>query len=341
MIALLLLLAPQAADLDVALDAMAAVRPDNAAGYAAARDRVLAFGRDAIPALQARGAADQWTAAGWVRALAAESCRLRLADPGLAAAVDRPAGLDPAQYRQFRLPEPICNAELARRGSAAVPLLLERWRWTFAEHPFSAGDAGEKEREALRSAILQQGDARARHFLAEVLGTAGLPDSWRGQAAVSLGMAGGTGALPILTRTLDDRAQPVAVREACARGLGRVADPAALDAIRSRLGEADVRRSLLQALGLLGSAWGWDARGAARAPTADLVRRGCADALMGALRQAPEESAAIGTALSMTAWPDSLGAVEALASDATATAAQRAAAGAVLPGLKQSLARRT
>src|SRR5687767_5475560 len=88
-------------DLDSALDKLAAVSPGDAAAYAAARDKVLAFGKDAVPALAERGAPDRWTEAGWIRALAAESCRIRLANPELAGAVDRPEGLDPANYRRF------------------------------------------------------------------------------------------------------------------------------------------------------------------------------------------------------------------------------------------------
>jgi len=184
-------------------------------------------------------------------------------------------------------------------------------------------------------------DARARHFLAETLRSATLPDSWRQEAAVSLGMAGGLAALPKLTGILDDGAQPAAVREACARALGRIADPAALDAIRTRFEvEKDVqtRRSFLDGLGILGSAWGWRARGKAEAATADRIRAGCADLLVQALRQAPEESESIGRALAMTAWPASLKAVESLSADGPAEV--RAAASSILPGLRLALSRR-
>ena len=333
--------------LDAALDALAAVKPGDATAYAAAREKVLAFGKDAIPGLAERGAADRWTEAGWVRAMAAEACRLRLADPELAAAVDRPDGLDPAHYRLFRTGEPMILPAFARRGANAVPLLLERWRWTFDGHPFSVGDAGEKERETLRYAILalpgQVPDARARHFLAEVLSTAGLRDAWRRDAAVSLGQTGGTAALPRLTAILDDAAQPAAVREGCARALGRIADASALDAIRSRLAgekDAQVRRSLLHGLGILGSAWGWQSRGKDVAALADAVRAGCAETLVDALKSHPEESETIGTALSMTKWAASLKSVEALAVDATTSPEVRSAATSILPALKQALSRK-
>ena len=145
------LLVQNPSGVDEALDALASVKPGDAAAYVAAREKVLAFGKDA---LADRGAADRWTEAGWVRAMAAEACRLRLADPELAAAVDRLEGLDPATYRKFRKPEPTILPSLARRGADAVPLLIERWRWTFEVHPFSEGEAGDKERETLRNAIL-------------------------------------------------------------------------------------------------------------------------------------------------------------------------------------------
>jgi len=339
------LLAQVSTDLDAALDALAAVKPGDGAAYETARERVLAFGKIAIPALAERAAPDRWTEAGWVRAT--EACRLRLAQPELAEAVDRPAGLDPTKYRLFRRPEPMCLPELAHRGADAVPLLLERWRWTFDRHGFSEGEAGDREREVFRRAILaapgRAADARARHFLAETLGSATLADGWRQEAAVSLGMTGGLAALPKITAVLDDGSQPAAVREACARALGRIADPAALDAIRARIeAEKDVqtRRSFFDGLGILGSAWGWRSRGKASAATADRVRAGCADLLVQMLRQAPEESESIGRALGMTAWPASLKAVEALAADGSASAEARTAASAILPGLRKTLSRR-
>jgi hypothetical protein len=349
MIAALLaaLLVQGSSDLDAALDALAAVKPGDHAAYAAAREKVLSIGKDAIPGLAARGAPERWTETGWVRAMAAEACRLRLADPELAAAVDHPEGLDPVRYRRTRLGEPMALASLSRLGANAVPLLLERWRWTFEASPYSEGAAGDKEREAFRNAILalpgQVPDARARHFLAEVLSNAASRDGWRRDAAVSLGQTGGTAALPRLTGILDDATQPAAVREACARALGRIADASALDAIRARLAgekDAQVRRSYLHGLGILGSAWGWEARGKDAGALADTVRAGCAETLLDSLKSHPEESETIGTALSMTRWAPSLKAVEGLASDATASADVRAAASKILPNLRLAMSRR-
>jgi hypothetical protein len=334
-------------NLDAALDKLASVSPGDGVAYAAARDKVLAFGKDAIPALAERGAPDRWTEAGWIRALAAESCRIRLAEPELAGAVDRPEGLDPATYRLFRKPGPMILPALTRRGADAVPLLIERWRWTFGALSFSEGAAGDRERETLRGAILalpgNVSDARARFFLADVLATAGLSDSWRGDAAVSLGIVGGVQALAKITACLDDGAQPAGTREACGRALGRIADPSALDAIRSRLPtekDARVRRSYLTGLGILGSSWGWASRGKGVAAMADAVRAGCAEALVDAIRRHPEESETLGTALSLTAWPASLKSVESLASEGGASSEVRTAASAILPVLKRALSRR-
>ena len=341
----LLIQAP--ADLDKAVDALAAVKPGDAAAYEAAREKVLAFGKDAIPALAERGAPDRWTEAGWVRALAAEACRLRLANPELAAAVDRPEGLDPAVYRRFRKPEPMILPSLARRGADAVPLLVERWRWTFDRQAWSAAEAGELERATLRNAILTMpgsvADPRARHFLAEVLATAVGRDAWRGDAAVSLGMVGGTAALPRLTGILDDATQPPGVREACARALGRIADLAALEAVRARLdGEKDaqVRRSYLHGLGILGSSWAWESRGKEVAALADAVRAGCAETLVDSLKRHPAESETIGRSLGMTGWSASLKAVESLAVDSAVSAEVRKAAESILPTLRQALSRK-
>ncbi len=343
-IILLALLIQSPTDVDAALDRLAAVRPGDSASYVAAREKVLAFGKDA---LAARGAADRWTEAGWVRAMAAEACRLSLADPDLAAAVDRPEGLDPAKYRLFRTGEPMILPALARRGADAVPLLIERWRWTFELNPYSDGASGEKERETLRYAILtlpgQVADARARHFLADVLGSKDNRDAWRRDAAPSLAATGGTAVLPRLTAILDDAAQPPAVREACARALGRIADMAALDAVRARLADekdAQVRRSYLHGLGLLGSSWAWESRGKNLAPLADAVRAGCAEALVESLKRSPADSETIGIALSMVKWAASLKSVESLATDSTASADVRAAAESILPSLRQALTRK-
>ena len=335
------------AGLDAALDRAAAVKPGDGAAYVAARDAVLAFGKDAIAALAVRGAADRWTEAGWIRALVAESCRIRLADPELAAEVDKLEGLDPERYRLFRHGRPTVMPALARRGASAVPLLIERWRWTFDLRPYSEGAAGALERQTLRNAILslpgQAADPRARHFLADVLGATGLPDASRADAAVSFASTAGVAALPRLTAILDDPTQSAGVREACARGLGRIPDIVALDAIRKRL-EAEkavqVRRSYLAGLGLLGSKWGWEARGPQSASLAEAIRRGCAEALVGAIRAYPEESETVGLALSLTAWEPSLAAVEALAGDAGASPEARAAAAQVAPALRKSLSRK-
>jgi hypothetical protein len=333
------------ATLDGLLDAMAAVPPGDYARYQTERARVLALGADAVPLLKIRGAADQWTATGWVRAMAAESCRIRLESPALAAGADRPRGLDPKEYLMFRRPQPTCAAEMSRMGSAAVPLFIERWRWTFDAFAFSDGEAGGAEREAFRLAILELpgrvADARGRFFLEETLRSAGWPQGWRAAAAVSLGACGGADALVPLQALLGDAAAPVAVREACARGLGRIPDVRALDALRSRLGvegeDLQVIRSTFAGLGWIGSRWGWASRGAAVAAAADTVRKGVAEALVGGLKQFPSESETIGRALALTAWPDSLPAVEALLSDPSP--AVRAAAQSVLDPLRSSLQR--
>jgi len=344
MVTILLALLAQST-VDSSLDAMVAAR--DAASYVAARDRLTALGQDALATLTTRSAADKWTREGWIRALAAEACRLRIAEPELAAAVERPGGLDPRRYHEFRRPEPMIAPELSRLGVAAVPLLLERWRWTFEAYPFSGGEAGQLERTVLRHAILEVpglvGDARARHFLQEIV-RGEHTESWRQQAAVSLGMCAGTEALAVLIQTLDDRKQPASVREACARALGRVPDDAALEALRSRLGAANedptVRRSLIAGLGFLGTAWAWNARGNQLAPKADRIRRGCAEALVEAVRRYPEYSDAISIALSLTAWPESVADVETLASDLNTDAAVRDTARSVLEPLKRAVARR-
>jgi len=327
-------------DVDAALDALAAVKPGEADAYVATRDRVLAFG---AAALKDRGAAGRWTADGWVRAMAAEACRVRLENGELARSVDTPRGLLPAEYAQFKMRAPMCTQELVRAGADGVPLLLERWRWTMTKFAFSEGDAGKREEDCYRHAILfvpgQIADARARHFLSEVLASKDR-EAWRQQAAVSLGQCGGTEALAPLTQTLDAAETP-GLREACARAIGRVPEREALDAIRSRLAtERDdlVRRSLIHGLGILGSSWGWDSRKNVAAGKADEIRKACAEALVDVLSRLPSEQETIGLALGMVAWPDSENAVEALASSSSADV--KDAAAKVLPVLKRALSRR-
>lgn len=320
---MILLLLIQSVDAD--LDAMVAAR--DAAAYTAARDRVVARGRDALPALEA---AATWTVDGWVRAVAAESCRTRITDPALAAAADSPAGLEPAVYERFRRPEPMVVPELRKLGPAVVPLLIERWRWTFEAIPFSGDEAGQIERDAMRHGILQVpgmlADARARGWLENVLRDE-KTESFRQFAAVSLGQCGGS---PLLASILDDRRESDAVREACARAIGHVPEEASLAAIAARLpNEAgQVRASLIEALGILGNVGAWDARGG---PAADGIRRGCAEALVDALARWPGEAPAIGRALSVTAWPQSVAWVEAIDTDA---------ARSVLDTLKPAVERR-
>ena len=306
-----------ASDVDAALDAMAAAKPGDAAEYARARAKILALGNPAIPLLATRGAADRWTAAGWVRPAAAEACRLRLANPTLAGDVDRPAGLDPAVYQKFRSPMPLCLRDLVHRGADTVPLLIERWRWTLPDMKFSDGEAGKAERETFLRAVLETpghvADARARHFLAAVLADAATDVELRHQSAISLGMTGGTDAIVPLTTLLDDARAAERARVGCALGLGRIADVAALDAIRSRLDGAkdqvEILRALLTALGNLGSSWAWESRGRRMAATGDTIRAGCAETLVAWAKARPEEKEVLSRALLMVAWPASVSAL--------------------------------
>jgi hypothetical protein len=277
-----------------------------------------------------------------VRALVAEACRIRLTNSELTGAVDTPRGLDPAVYKTFRRPMPLCAPELVRRGRDTVALLIERWRWTMGAFRFSPGDDGTRELDAFRLSIVmvpgEAGDTRARHFLKSVLSNAVLTASWRQRAAVSLGMCGGIEGLGLLLQRLDEKTESTAVRDACARALGRVPDRTALDAIEARLSamyeDPQVHRSLLCALGLLGSSWGWESRGEALKETAETLRARCNDLLLSALRSEPAEAETIGEALALVAWPSAADSVARLADDSAATPAQRQAAARVLPLLR-------
>lgn len=336
-----------AAALDRAIAAAALVRAGDHGAYVEARAAVLALGEEALPALAERGAGARFTAEEWRRALVAEACRVRLANPELAAQVDAPRGIDPATYRKFRRPEPFCQHDLARLGPDAVPLLLERLLWTLDARPFSKGDAGAKERRALALAALavpgQHADARARHALLDAARDAALPPEWRQQAAVSAAQCGEAEALAPLAALLDDAKQAIEVREGCAWALGRIPTAAAADALLTRLPRtADERlaAALVVGIGILGDRWAWEARGGAAAETARAIRARCAAALVDALRTHPGAREAIGAGLAEVAWPESLAAVRALAASESEPREARAAAAAVLPALEISLARR-
>lgn len=215
--------------------------------------------------------------------------RLRREKPEIAAKVDRPPGLDAANYRQFRNPVPQCLRDLVKIGKDAVPLLLQRWG---RMDELTLSDA---ERDALLEAIVRVpglvGDVRAESFLTGVLNS-DAAESLRGHAAVSLGMIG---AKDPLLPVLDDRKQPKAVRQACARAVGRLTD--SLELIRARLDDDAIWRDLIAALGLLGSSWAWEARGGG-----DEVRKGCHDLLLEQRRRRPEESALVDQSLKMVDW---------------------------------------
>lgn len=326
--------------LDAALDAASAVPAGDTQAYLAARAAVLAFGAPAVAPLEERGAAANWTAQGWPRALVAESCRLRLTQPGLAAALDRPAGLDPENYLRLRNPGPAVLRELSGLGAGAVPLALERRRWLMDEYPWSPGPAGERERDVLRDAVPavaeRYEDPRARHFLRDLVTDGAAPGWERRRAAIALGPCGGPSELAFLTSLVDDPAAAPDVREGAAMGLGGIPDLAAAQALSERLG-GDLDAFLVAALGKLGSSWAWQARGPEAQAAGDAVRLHCAQALVGRLRVAPGIAESIRNALALTASPESLQMLEAVAEDRSESGAVRAAAREALTVVREAM----
>ncbi|MDP6959367.1 MAG: HEAT repeat domain-containing protein, partial [Planctomycetota bacterium] len=221
--------------------------PGDAERFLALRD---SFDSQSLPALREASAPDQWTRENWVEALAAEAVRLRLEEPELTKMLDRPRGLAPEVYETFRKPTPLCLRQFRHIGKKGIPLLMERWRWTFDEYPFSEGDKGEKEKMVFRQAILaaagQTGDQRAQYFLEEILRKTEEDSRWRSEAAISLGMCAGEEALPALLELLDGTS-PLDVKMACARALGRIPTEKALLAIEIRLGNPGIDASLITA----------------------------------------------------------------------------------------------
>lgn len=346
-----LMLAPAAfAGVSEDLDAAAKVRAGDHAAWIKARDKLVGGGDAVLEDLKAAAADKNWTAEGWTRALAAETARLRIQKPDLAKQVDAPRGIDPEFYLKTRLAKPVCQRDFTHMGAEAVPLLVERYRYTLDAKPFSEGEAGNLERETLARALLatpgQAADARARFALAEVLKNNTLPELWRQDAAVSYGQSGGKEAVSLLGMVIDDGKQPQAVRQGCAWALGRVPQTEALEAIRARLGDGRITggetgpamvRALVNGLGVLGSSWAWKARGETEKARAEAIREGCARLLVDTLKNHPAESAQISEALVLTAWNDSLGWLEELAKDKAENL--RAAAAACIAPLKEALAR--
>lgn len=309
------------ANLDAMLDDAAKVKRGESADWITKRDAIVALGEDAVPALREAGKESAWTSDGWVRAMVAEACRLRITNNELAVKADKPRGIDPQWYVKNRMASPTCQQDLNKLGRDAVPLLLERWRFTFDAYPFSEGEAGNRERSAYACAIFYVpgniGDQRARFALEGVLRDVSLTDHWRQVAAVSLGQTGGTDALTILAELYDDAKQQTAVREGCAWAFGRVADIQAAETIESRLTadglSNELRRALLTGVAILGSSWTWKARGVMHKASGDEIREKCARMAFDVLKTSPKDLDMISRALNMTAWEDSLQWVEDLA----------------------------
>ncbi|MCL4729899.1 MAG: hypothetical protein KJ044_05600 [Planctomycetes bacterium] len=353
MLTLAALLAPAlAADLKTDLDAAARAQPGDHAGWVKARDRVIAHGQAALPEVRQAAAPEHWTAEGWMRALVAEVARLRLEKPELARTVDEPRGLDPAFYGITRLGKPYCRREFAQFGVEGVPLLLERWRFSLLARPFSEGEAGVAEKEALATSLLQVpgqvGDTRARFAMLAALRDTTLAANWRQDAAVSYGQTGGEAAIGDLAAILDDARQPLAVREGCAWAIGRVPSATAVEAYRLRLeddrltggenGPALVR-AMLNGVGILGSAWGWKARGADQQEKGDRIRNDCARLLVDTLKRHPAEHALVANGLVLVELKDSLKWLQDLAADTGASPAVKEAALQCSVVLQDALAR--
>ncbi|MBX3459935.1 MAG: hypothetical protein KF696_08210 [Planctomycetes bacterium] len=321
------------------LDKAVEAAPGDHAGWIAVRDKLVAKGDAAVPALAAASADDQWTESGWVRAMAAEAARLRILHPETVAVIDNPPGINPEVYREFRKPAPGCVQELSHPGKEFVPLLLERWHWTLDARPFSKGEAGMAERNALAHALLYvpgfHADTRARFAMLAALKDKALPDAWRRDAAVSYGQTGGVDAIVELCAIIDDAAHPKALRETCCYALGRVADDKAFDAMESRLAnevlaadEAFVR-ALLLGVGTLGSRGGWQARGAMVKEQGERIREKCARLLVMHLESHPALAEHISQQLQSVAYDESLAWVKQLAKEGKTEQAREAAKGMI------------
>lgn len=305
------------------------------------RDKLTAKGEDAVPALAAASGADQWTENGWVRAMAAEAVRLRILHPEPVVTIDSPPGINPEVYGKFRKPAPACVREISDLNKEFVPLLLERWFWTLDAKPFSKGEAGTAERNALAHALLYvpgfHADTRARFAMLAALKDKSLPDRWRHDAAVSYAQTGGVDAIAELCAIIDDTTSPKAVREACCHALGRVADDKAFDAMESRLNNEALNAdegfvtALLLGVGTLGSRGGWQARGAMVKEQGERIREKCARLLVIQLETHPQHREHISQQLQVVAYDESLDWVKQLAKEGKTEQAKQAAQAVIDP----------
>lgn len=312
------------------------------------RDKLTAKGEDAVPQLTAAAKPENWTEAGWVRAMAAETARLRILHAETAAIIDNPPGIDPANYGKMRKPMPGCVQEIAHPGKEFVPLLLERWYWTLDAKPFSKGEAGTAERNALAHALLYvpgfHADTRARFAMLAALKDKSLPDQWRHDAAVSYAQTGGVDAIAELCALIDDTTSPKAVREACCHALGRIADDKAFDAMEARLGNEALNadegfvKALLLGVGTLGSRGGWQARGAMVKEQGERIREKCARLLVIQLEAHPQHREHISQQLQVVAYDESLDWVRQLAKEGKTEQAKQAAQ-AVIDSLALAISR--
>lgn len=350
---LCLLLAPALAaqDINALLDEAAAVKPGDAEAWISARGRILALGEDALPALAQAATAENWTAEGWVRAMAAEACRQRIANAEIASVVDSPRGIDPEHYRLFRKPAPMPQREIVRLGKEAVPLLLERIRWTIDGQDYSEGEAGQAERNALALALLYapgfHEDTRARFALESALRDPALADAWRQEAAVSYGKTAGRDAIKTLGEIVDSATQPIAVREAAAWAFGRIPDADAFKELEARLNNKELTdgphgerivAALLNGVGILGNRLAWQSRGTMLQATGDVVRHDCARLLVDALKNHANQARFINDHLRGVALEASLGWLQKLAEEGATEEIRQAAQSCVEP-LKLTLSR--
>jgi hypothetical protein len=349
---LALLLAPAllAQSVDELLDQAAQVEYRNASAWLEIRSQILAQGEDALPALRQAAAEGNWTREGWVRAMAADAVRVRIESQEEAEQVDYPIGINPERYRLFRRPIPLCKHDLRRMGKPMVPVMLERWYWLLETTPFSTGEAGDAERNALARALLfvpgSVEDARGRFAVESAMNDRELPDGWRQVAAVSVGQLWGREGVAMLTKIVDDATQPLEVREGAAWALGYTSNSDALDVFTRRLADENLLSgidgermflALVCGVGHLCNSWGWRARGIMRQAEGDRIRQGSARLLIELLKSHPEHGDYIADQLALAAWEPSVNWLEDVIRDAEGDV--RAAAEAALPKLTEAVER--
>ncbi len=189
-------------------------------------------------------------------------------------------GVKPEVYKQAQNPVPEASRELVRLGKDALVPMLEALAFDAPQRTLAANEA-----EALTIGMLHAvgkiRDAKSSPVLRAVFDAQSSSTPVAVAAAVALGQLCGDAERSALEGQL---AEGKPLRQAAVAGLAecRNADAVTLLAPLSKDQTASIRKEAVKALGTVGAAWAWKAKGDAKAAEALMVRNAAASALLDA-----------------------------------------------------------